>query len=67
MVRKHLKFQIFLKETLTQLPRSQSQKIAITANCSRRLVKEKFQTNNRRLTKRAYATISVKQQEQKTQ
>ena len=67
MVRKYQKFQIFLKETLTRLPRSQPQTIAITANCSRRLVQEKFQTNMHRLTTRAHATISVKQQEQKAQ
>ena len=70
MVRKYQKFQkISQKQKPTRLTRSQPQTItiAIAMNCSRRLVQEKFQTNMHRLTTRAHMTISVKQQEQKTQ
>ena len=70
MVRKYQKFQNFSQnQKPTRLTQSQPQTItiAITTNCSRRLVQEKFQTNMRRLTTRAHTTINVKQQEQKTQ
>ena len=65
MVRKYQKFQIFSKKKVTRLLRSQPQSFAITVNCSRRLVQEKFKTSMHRLTTRAHSTISVKQQEQK--
>ena len=53
------------RQNLQDFHKVNTQTIATTTNCSRRLVQEKFQTNMCRLTTRVHMTISVKQQEQK--
>ena len=57
MVRKYQKFQNFLEDKNIQdfhKVKPQTIAIAITTNCSRRLVQEKFQNNTCRLTTRAH-------------